>query len=747
MYNTEKNYDVDYFADDEIKNQKTNDDKKNYNVDYLYDPLYVPLYTKPELSQKLQSQKECPKNEVKYIYSYGNQTQNLPDEYHPSLNKLCDTEIQQYTTELLSNKSINETIDIVLNKKFVKKCFGDESIISNPPLKAGKKITDLKMELKSIMTDIVNDYFLNNQELMSSFLKIFVELMTKTLIEYCGKKGLVYETHILFIYKGGNTLKILIDKYLSSIPQNVREIVYQHYYEHFKKSDLDFQIIIHKDLPKEQFNQIHEELQIIAFLTLNKFRNILSLELDRFFNFHKLKKTELQKILSDGIKKLNESEIVTKKTEDFFRSNNGEKYLYLRNIKFTNLKFQNINVDDKIDDEYSKKINEKIYDNDPWEFNTNLLFNNKINSFRDDLLIRHINDNATKICSIDKLHNINENNLNSLIDTNVQKKIYKNNNSELYISLNEHIEFNVTDNLVLFSLIRMKVNFTACAITQDGQEKIMNIPGELIDVSITKYEDTKSKNIKNKIFANLYEKYKYEILSGTTKEKNKKQFEFWSYNLHSFINDLFIILFYDNILPWEDKKYEKRIYRVFLLMFVEMLLDLKFDNNNRNNFYKVVNDDIDRLIREIKYFNVYLNNNVFDNNTVFDNVTSMQIVNNMNDFILRMINVLNEMQTNLRKPNELSLVIFLHSLNNKMNFIFIKNTIYFKNPKTNFNKEFIDFNKVIIKNLELFKSIMTENINYYYGDKKITENNLKNVNILGGMKHKYMKYKSKIAKL
>ena len=44
--------------------------------------------------------------------------------------------------------------------------------------------------------------------------------------------------------------------------------------------------------------------------------------------------------------------------------------------------------------------------------------------------------------------------------------------------------------------------------------------------------------------------------------KNKEyniNFDYWSYNIPSFIHDLHVILYIDRTVPWNDKKYKKRI--------------------------------------------------------------------------------------------------------------------------------------------------------------------------------------------
>ena len=60
---------------------------------------------------------------------------------------------------------------------------------------------------------------------------------------------------------------------------------------------------------------------------------------------------------------------------------------------------------------------------------------------------------------------------------------------------------------------------------------------------------------------------------------NIPEFQFWSYNLHGFISDLYLILYDDNKYPWYDIKYIKRFERLFILGIYQLL----FINNENLN--------------------------------------------------------------------------------------------------------------------------------------------------------------------
>ena len=61
---------------------------------------------------------------------------------------------------------------------------------------------------------------------------------------------------------------------------------------------------------------------------------------------------------------------------------------------------------------------------------------------------------------------------------------------------------------------------------------------------------------------------------------------FLSYSLEHIIEDLEKMLYHENIFPWNDGKYAKRVNRLFYLSFIELFRLL---NNNESRKFYIIN--------------------------------------------------------------------------------------------------------------------------------------------------------------
>ena len=140
-----------------------------------------------------------------------------------------------------------------------------------------------------------------------------------------------------------------------------------------------------------------------------------------------------------------------------------------------------------------------------------------------------------------------------------------NTESELYITINETLDFyGITpESRGKFNLIRTKVAFN---MYFNGT--LYQIGGELIDVSVNHKFDYK-----------LIEMYRHidnmaSCVNKYTMTFKEQQLDFLSYSLEHLIYDLELILFVEH-LPWADRKYEKRLNRLFYLYIVNLFTNVK----------------------------------------------------------------------------------------------------------------------------------------------------------------------------
>lgn len=186
-----------------------------------------------------------------------------------------------------------------------------------------------------------------------------------------------------------------------------------------------------------------------------------------------------------------------------------------------------------------------------------------------------------------------------------------NEKSELYVAVNETLTFKgqAENSTADFTLVRTKVSF--CLYFDDIMFKI---GGELIDVAISHKYDYK--------LVGLYEKGALNCIANYQLKLNNNILNFNSYNLSYLTHDLELILFVEH-LPWEDKKYVKRLNRLFYLYFVNLFTKIKdhnqrkticdniseifsvtIDLNNYENNINELHNNLDNLIEQIESFNL-----------------------------------------------------------------------------------------------------------------------------------------------
>jgi len=261
--------------------------------------------------------------------------------------------------------------------------------------------------------------------------------------------------------------------------------------------------------------------------------------------------------------------------------------------------------------------------------------------------------------------------------------------------------------------LRMKVNFSSL-FTKNKKYGLINIPGELIDISIP---DKKSSDFQ-KVFTikNSIENYtflgKYDNLKSHT-------FNYYSYSFYLFFEDLMsTIVKYSKIL-WEGIKYEKRMNRIYAMIIIDLFYNPTLTYDNRKNLIKTITD----IIKNYKIINFkIINTNLQNYLTKYKNIAK----NNDIPFINIMISYVCDMFNDNSFENKLA--------NDKL---FLDNYLEF----------FKNFNDMMI---------LANDVNELHQNYKLMNNlgSLKNrlltTNQLGGdnqFLNKYLKYKSKYLNL
>ena len=267
-----------------------------------------------------------------------------------------------------------------------------------------------------------------------------------------------------------------------------------------------------------------------------------------------------------------------------FKTSSGSKY---HNYNFVNVVFgEDYFGEDLL--KYSNHIND--YDT------SNIGIHRNINgSSRNDIYIGPNNDYpGIKIVSSLGLSGIDKPDLeikNQISDTNDMTPFFVSYNNDVMFGMNAEQKF---------SLVRIKVNFRAYYTVERNSKSYVgaiNVPGEFIDVSVPYYiGDNKEKSFK---WEDL-KTYKFDTA-------DKKEFD--SYSVEQYFEDIYRILYNVHKYPWDDEKYDKRLKRLVLLGYIDMLSkvknDLSFIKGKYNQFKSLTSmmNAIQNITKSIDYAN------------------------------------------------------------------------------------------------------------------------------------------------
>ena len=384
---------------------------------------------------------------------------------------------------------------------------------------------------KDFLTDVVNQQIISfNGSYNFMFIIWKVHVLT---LNYYRSINNIPENQIVFLFKGGDYLAKLAKTFWTSLPGHAVRYLISEYEKYFKKSDLDYTIYINPNL--DNYDIIYKDINYLAFNIQYIIRDLLLNNKYLVFHWFKYNSNFKSYILNEYLKKMIKEDTVT---------NDPENTEY-----------------------YQNKILDLYFDN--------------ISSFSENSNYNIRND---QVVTYDKSNNI------------IRRDIYTKNKGHAYITFNEALEFIGDDRIVKFNLIRTKKKFNI-KFEKDKQIRYEHMGGEFIDVSIPHKTDS---NI-----AHFFEDYCSHVHTVTYKAPCKKshyiifanpeaEFAQKTYTLNYIYYDLHKILFINTYYPWEDKKYEKRLYRLFYLAHIDFFSTNVIINQNQINIkkkkFKKIND-------------------------------------------------------------------------------------------------------------------------------------------------------------
>lgn len=403
------------------------------------------------------------------------------------------------------DKMRHDIIDMVISGKFE----SDLKLKEHEEKTLEVEKIDPEQPLKDIATNFVVREFFKSESSLYSFMFTTYNYFTIILNEYKLRRGLL-DNDLIFIYKGGNILRIVSKEFWLELPSNSTRELTKIYSPYFKRSDSDFTIYLSPHI--KNYDIIYNEVGLLSYLILHRLRKVfLSTPYD-FFDYYQYNDTLKKSILEKYLTKLNQIE---------------------------GFNFKGLALDDISTSDYGAS-----YETLP-----------------DSGIFKKTDKTFKKVKII-------------------------NSNSFLINSYNNMLEFARgvdKDRLAKFTLVRTKVNLSLSS----SSGEIKSIGGELIDVSIQHRDDISTVHFFEHI--NLF-KTTYELLYM------EEKLSINSYTITYLIYDLEEILFRENRFPWEDKKYHKRLYRLFYMYFVDIFVTI----NDGNIRYDILNDFENMILETYK---------------------------------------------------------------------------------------------------------------------------------------------------
>ena len=445
---------------------------------------------------------------------------------------------------------------------------------------------ETKRALTGISTDIVTNHFLVDKTKYFHFIiysySLFIEKLNK-------KINANHQLEFNFLMKGGNLLKLLVNKITKNLDPIISDYIKLQYGHRFEYSDFDYDFGIKKkdtNMSNTDYNIIRTKILNCLSIFLIIIKNIIIKEKKYFFDFFILSERQQKEILAIQLKNYNDSLIKMVKADS--KKNKAEQELAdLDGAKITGIIFDNDSTNNDMLLYDGATITKAPINKIAKYSNLHIINNYIIAPKKVGKRTFNIMDSSTFYNNIIKLGP----------EFNFVHDMIKENDI-IYSTVNPNIQFSVLKGSLIseFSLLRIKIGFIIRCQLISGDIKYIKVPGELLDISIARINDYKIAQSKPEY---------YKLI--TFKDINK---EVYTQSYQGLIIDLFYILFMENF-PWYDNKWEKRIDRLNLLLILKVLYEGKdMSLKNKINFIKsfynnFINDFSQPYVVNPKYTELY----------------------------------------------------------------------------------------------------------------------------------------------
>jgi hypothetical protein len=486
----------------------------------------------------------------------------------------------------------------------------------------GKKISieksKDKLSPKLFIRDVLTEYTVRNifdiktQNKLIHIINTIIKSLYKKFYEETG-------IELFFIYRGGNILKLYKDRFESILPGLSRDLFNQEFGKYFKNSDIDFYTVVkNRDILKEEeLYMVNIYIQMMCYYALYISR-IFIMNNFNLFEYCKLNSTAMKMDFNEILNKLNVEKL--KSDSEMIQKS---KFIGLGFNEFMYMKEDTIQK--VLDRPQSNIISSDL---ETWK-----QYKLSRSTGKRDINIDP-KDNSVDINDIDyfqePLFKIDfEKNMKELINKNKILEYYISNNNEIYSQ----------DTYIEFGLVRLMINFVV-VYKNNGKYGITNGPSELFDLSIGRPGD-KSYNVYRK---DTLTTYQFEYDEGMKDE-------IFIPKLETTILDLVNILFFPQTFPWEDEKYEKRLYRLLILVFVKQISNHTLSQTKKmllsKRAKKIVLDG-EETFETLLFRNEEMKHRI----TPQQNKNYKDYINKYNQIIKKLLNVLNKLSTFVKSDKQ-----------------------------------------------------------------------------------------------
>jgi hypothetical protein len=476
---------------------------------------------------------------------------------------------------------------------------------------------------KLFLRDILTEYTVKNifdKHTQNLLIHIINKIMKSMYDQFYAKTKI----KLYFVYRGGNILKMYKKTFEDILPGVSRKVFKEEFDDFFRNSDLDFYTIIEdaNKLSKFEIYAINDYIQMMCYYGLYVARIFI---MNNFGLFEYCQMNQI-KIDEDFEMLLNEMEIDKKESE----------FDEVRKTKFIGLGFgdylfmkNGMNIDNILNMRESKILKSFVPsfgetgDEDVIEKYKKIRISGRadlnITPKYDVTDINNINYKQTNLFQFDYAKMTNE-----LVNKNKILPYYITNNNEIY-NKEEYIDF---------SLVRMMINFTV-VYERDGKYGLTNAPSELYDLSIGHPEDK------------MYQVYipenivPFEFVYGV-EDENMLTDTIYIPSIQTTILDLVFILFEYRDFPWEDPKYNKRLYRLLVLIFV-----VEMSKNNLTQMEKILNSKKQRQYKD-EYDNTF-ETLLFRNKEVISKIKTDQDKKSYQEYSKRYKHIVDKLKNVLKR--------------------------------------------------------------------------------------------------